>query len=91
MTQFRPCIDLHDGLVKQVIGGTFAEEGGGAPIENFVSERESRHYAQMYRNDNLVGGHVIMLGSGNEESANDAIKELPHRMLRDGLIVVSVM
>lgn len=84
MTQFRPCIDLHDGLVKQVIGGTFAEEGGGAPIENFVSERDSRHYAQMYRNDNLVGGHVIMLGSGNEESANDAIKEYPQGLQLGG-------
>ncbi len=77
MTKFRPCIDLHDGLVKQVIGGTFAEDRDEAPIENFVSERKSRHFAQMYRNDNLVGGHVIMLGSGNEESANDAIKEYP--------------
>ncbi|MED6298824.1 MAG: HisA/HisF-related TIM barrel protein, partial [Verrucomicrobiota bacterium] len=84
MTQFRPCIDLHDGLVKQVIGGTFAEEGGGAPIENFVSERDSRYYAQMYRNDNLVGGHVIMLGSGNEESANDAIKEYPQGLQLGG-------
>ena len=36
MTQFRPCIDLHDGLVKQVIGGTFAEQNGQSPIENFV-------------------------------------------------------
>ena len=84
MTQFRPCIDLHDGLVKQVIGGTFAENGVGAPIENFVSERDSRYYAQMYRNDNLVGGHIIMLGSGNEESAQDAIKEYPQGLQLGG-------
>ena len=84
MTQFRPCIDLHDGLVKQVIGGTFAEENGQSPIENFVSERDSRYYAQMYRGDNLVGGHVIMLGSGNEDSATGALKEYPHGLQLGG-------
>ncbi len=84
MTKFRPCIDLHDGLVKQVIGGTFAEDRDKAPIENFVSERKSRHFAEMYRNDNLVGGHVIMLGSGNEESASDAIKEYPQGLQLGG-------
>ncbi len=84
MTKFRPCIDLHDGLVKQVIGGTFAEDRGEAPTENFVSERKSRYFAEMYRNDNLVGGHVIMLGSGNEESANDAIKKYPQGLQLGG-------
>jgi len=84
MSQFRPCIDLHDGLVKQVIGGTFAEEDGESAIENFVSERGSRYYAQMYRDDNLTGGHVIMLGSGNEESATLALKEYPHGLQLGG-------
>tara|TARA_B100001123_G_scaffold295861_1_gene329964 strand:+ start:1167 stop:1934 length:768 start_codon:yes stop_codon:yes gene_type:complete len=84
MTQFRPCIDLHNGLVKQVIGGTFAEKNGESPIENFVSERGSRYYAQMYKDDNLAGGHVIMLGSGNKESATLALKEFPQGLQLGG-------
>ena len=75
MTKFRPCIDLHQGLVKQVIGGSFDDSDNDQPIENFVSNKDSKYYANLYREDKLEGGHVIMLGSGNEESAKSALNE----------------
>ena len=75
MTKFRPCIDLHQGLVKQVVGGSFDDSDNDQPIENFVSNKDSKYYANLYREDKLEGGHVIMLGSGNEESAKSALNE----------------
>jgi phosphoribosylformimino-5-aminoimidazole carboxamide ribotide isomerase len=73
---FRPCIDLHEGKVKQIIGGTLAE-----PPErlrtHFVSDRSSAWYAQLYRRDGLRGGHVIMLGPGNEAAARAALGAYP--------------
>lgn len=73
---FRPCIDLHEGKVKQIVGGTLAD-GSSPPRTNFVSDRSSRYYAELYRRDNLRGGHVIMLGPGNETEALDALKAWP--------------
>ncbi len=73
---FRPCIDLHEGKVKQIVGGTL---GGSAEAlkTNFVSERSAAWYAELYRRDGLVGGHVIMLGPGNEEQARGALAAYP--------------
>jgi phosphoribosylformimino-5-aminoimidazole carboxamide ribotide isomerase len=73
---FRPCIDLHEGKVKQIVGGTL----GGAPADlrtNFVSDRSSAYYADLYRQDGLKGGHVIMLGPGNETAGRAALKAYP--------------
>jgi len=75
MTKFRPCIDLHDGKVKQIVGGSL--EGGGAVRENFVSDRPAGYFAQRYREDGLEGGHVIMLGPGNESAAREALAAYP--------------
>ncbi len=55
MTKFRPCIDLHDGRVKQIVGGTLTDAGGG-PVENFVAEQPASWFAQKYCDDGLVGG-----------------------------------
>ena len=71
---FRPCIDLHEGRVKQIVGGTLTDAG---PHTNFVSEKPSRWYAELYRKDGLKGGHVIMLGPGNEPAALDALAAYP--------------
>jgi phosphoribosylformimino-5-aminoimidazole carboxamide ribotide isomerase len=73
---FRPCIDLHDGKVKQIVGGTL---GGSleALRTNFVSEKSSAEYAALYRRDGLLGGHVILLGPGNEEAALSALAAYP--------------
>jgi len=67
--KFRPCIDLHDGKVKQIVGETLDKD----LVENFVSEHSSRYYAQLFQKDQLTGGHVIMLGPNNEKAALEAL------------------
>jgi len=76
MTRFRPCIDLHDGKVKQIVGGSLRDDGAGLR-ENFVSDRGAGEYAAMYRADALSGGHVIKLGAGNDEAARAALAAWP--------------
>ena len=73
---FRPCIDLHEGKVKQIVGGTLGDSAGGLRT-NFVSERPSTYYAGLYKNDGLRGGHVILLGGGNVEPAMAALRAYP--------------
>jgi phosphoribosylformimino-5-aminoimidazole carboxamide ribotide isomerase len=73
---FRPCIDLHNGQVKQIVGGTLTDDGDQLKT-NFVSERSSAWYAELYRNDALKGGHVIQLGTGNEQAARAALEAFP--------------
>ena len=73
---FRPCIDLHEGKVKQIVGGTL-EAGPGQLRTNFVSDRSAAWYARLYRGDGLAGGHVILLGPGNEDAARLALGEYP--------------
>jgi len=80
MTLFRPCIDLHDGCVKQIVGGTlrdFGRDSGDGPIENHVSDRPPAWFAKKYRGDQLSGGHVIKLGPGNELAARAALAAYP--------------
>ena len=72
---FRPCIDLHEGKVKQIVGGTLGEAGGVRT--NFVSDRSAAWFAELYKRDGLAGGHVIMLGSGNEAEARAALAAFP--------------
>lgn len=74
--EFRPCIDLHDGKVKQIVGSTLGHTDQKV-IENFISEYDSSYYAKMFAQDKLTGGHVIMLGSGNEEAALSALSAYP--------------
>lgn len=74
--RFRPCIDLHHGKVKQIVGETL-DRTDHKVIENFVSEFDSAHYASMFQRDRLTGGHVIMLGGGNEEAALLALRTYP--------------
>lgn len=74
MTLFRPCIDLHHGKVKQIVGGTLTDAGAR---ENFVSDLAPSHYSELYRRDGLVGGHVIQLGNDNESAAIEALQAWP--------------
>jgi phosphoribosylformimino-5-aminoimidazole carboxamide ribotide isomerase len=76
MTRFRPCIDLHQGMVKQIVGGSLRDEGVG-PVENFVSDRSPAWFAEIFRNDQLTGGHVIKLGPGNDAAAREALVAWP--------------
>ncbi|MDI7740738.1 phosphoribosylformimino-5-aminoimidazole carboxamide ribotide isomerase [Lysinibacillus fusiformis] len=75
--EFRPCIDLHDGKVKQIVGSTLGQENSGV-VENFISENDSAYFANMFKRDGLTGGHVIMLGTGNEEAALLAMQTYPN-------------
>jgi phosphoribosylformimino-5-aminoimidazole carboxamide ribotide isomerase len=74
--KFRPCIDIHSGKVKQIVGSTLSD-GPQKPHTNFETDLPTSYYAQMYKKDNLSGGHVIMLGSGNEAAAKDALSVYP--------------
>lgn len=73
---FRPCIDLHEGKVKQIVGGSLSANRS-ALRTNFVSERPASWFAELYRRDGLKGGHVIMLGPGNEDAAREALRAYP--------------
>ncbi len=73
---FRPCIDLHEGKVKQIVGGSLTGDDNTLRT-NFVSERSAAWYAELYQRDNLRGGHVIMLGAGNETAARSALAAFP--------------
>lgn len=70
---FRPCIDLHEGKVKQIVGGTL----GGDLRTNYVSDRSGAWYAELYKMSGLKGGHVIMLGPGNDEAAQETLAAYP--------------
>ena len=73
--RFRPCIDLRGGLVVQIVGETL--EAGGGPETNFQTDAPASEYAERFRRDGLYGGHVIMLGPGNEEAAASALAAFP--------------
>lgn len=74
MTLFRPCIDLHQGQVKQIVGGSLTDQGAAT---NFVSQHDAAYYANLYREHQLTGGHVIALGPGNHEQALKALAAWP--------------
>lgn len=64
--KFRPCIDIHNGKVKQIVGGSLADRNNSAD-ENYVSEYTGGFYASLYRKKNLYGGHIIILNSSDSE------------------------
>ena len=79
---FRPCIDLRGGRVVQIVGGTLTDGplDSDATTTNFVSERPAAWFARRYRDDALAGGHVIMLGPGNDLAAQSALAAWPGGM-----------
>jgi phosphoribosylformimino-5-aminoimidazole carboxamide ribotide isomerase len=84
--RFRPCIDIHNGRVKQIIGSSLRDEGDCAD-ENFVSEHDGAYYADIYKKDNLKGGHIILLNREGSEyyeadcrQAISALKAFPGGM-----------
>ncbi len=77
--QFRPCIDLHQGRVKQIVGSSLTDSDNSAQT-NFDSDKPSSYYAEMYRRDNLTGGHIIKLGPGNDDAAREALQSWPSGM-----------
>ena len=84
--KFRPCIDIHNGKVKQLVGGSLKDKGDLA-TENFVSSKGAADYAKMYKDDGLKGGHIIILNAKDSEyyqatrkQAMEALAEYPDGM-----------
>lgn len=78
--RFRPCIDLHQGVVKQIVGGTLSDRESSSLKTNFAASHPSEWFARLYRQDGLTGGHIIQLGPGNQAAARAALAEWPGGM-----------
>ncbi|MFC5051125.1 phosphoribosylformimino-5-aminoimidazole carboxamide ribotide isomerase [Rubritalea spongiae] len=87
MTKFRPCIDIHNGQVKQIVGGTLSDDGSGLK-ENFVADASAAEFANRYRQDGLMGGHVIQLGPGNRDAALSALAAWPQGLQLGGGVTI---
>ena len=72
--KFRPCIDIHNGKVKQLVGGSLKDKGNQAD-ENFVSEKDAVYYANLYKKDGIKGGHIIILNAGGSEFFKESKKQ----------------
>ncbi|MCR4649676.1 MAG: phosphoribosylformimino-5-aminoimidazole carboxamide ribotide isomerase [Lachnospiraceae bacterium] len=74
--KFRPCIDIHNGKVKQIVGSSLKDNSD--PTENFVSGNGADFYAKLYKENGLPGGHIIILNKFGtpeyEDSKNEAMK-----------------
>ena len=77
--KFRPCIDIHNGSVKQIVGGSLKDAGDSA-LENFISEQDAAFYARLYRERGISGGHIILLNPVSspyyEETKRQALSAL---------------
>ncbi|MBI9082799.1 MAG: phosphoribosylformimino-5-aminoimidazole carboxamide ribotide isomerase [Desulfobacterales bacterium] len=78
--RFRPCIDLHDGKVKQIVGGSLSDDDDNTLKTNFTTDRSAASFAERYRQDGLTGGHIIQLGPGNKVAAESALAAWPQGM-----------
>lgn len=88
--KFRPCIDIHNGKVKQIVGGSLKDEGNQAS-ENFVSQQDAAFYARLYRTNGIRGGHIILLNPADSEyyqqtlsQAMEALSEYPSGLMVGG-------
>lgn len=98
--KFRPCIDLHNGQVKQIVGSTLREEASSTDNDttnrtslsalrtNFTAKQPASWFAELYCKDELQGGHVIMLGPGNTEAAQSALAAYPNQLQIGGGITL---
>ncbi len=81
--RFRPCIDIHNGNVKQIVGSSLSDKGDTAN-DNYISENGGAYYAKLYKDHGLKGGHIIILNPESSpyyrddlNAAFDALKEYP--------------
>lgn len=88
--EFRPCIDIHNGKVKQIVGSSLKDSGNRAK-ENFVSRQDAASYAELYKKDGLKGGHVILLNPAGSEyyeatkrQALSALRAYPKGLMAGG-------
>ncbi|MCR4902266.1 MAG: phosphoribosylformimino-5-aminoimidazole carboxamide ribotide isomerase [Butyrivibrio sp.] len=84
--KFRPCIDIHNGKVKQIVGSSLKDVGNEA-VENFVSDKDAAFFAGLYAQKGLSGGHIIILNNAESEFYNatkneaiNALKAAPYTM-----------
>lgn len=84
MTKFRGCIDIHRGIVKQIVGGTLSDDSPSDLKTNFVATQPASHFAGLYRRNNITGCHVIMLGFGCDEAAESALRTWPDALQLGG-------
>lgn len=77
--EFRPCIDVHNGKVKQIVGGSLQDEGNTAR-ENFVAKQDAVFFAKLYQKEGIRGGHIILLNPPDSEyyenTKNQALEAL---------------
>lgn len=64
--EFRPCIDIHNGKVKQIVGASLKDAGNRAE-ENYVAEQDAAFFAQLYKTAGISGGHIILLNAKDSE------------------------
>ena len=96
--EFRPCIDIHNGHVKQIVGSSLRDTGNEAS-ENFVADKPSTYYAELFKRDNIKGAHVIMLNARDSEyyeatrqAATDALRAYPQGLqIGGGITDVNAM
>ena len=88
--RFRPCIDVHNGKVKQIVGGSLKDQGNEAH-NNFISEKPASYYAELYKEKGLTGGHVILLNPPGSEfyketrqQVLDALRAYPGGLMAGG-------
>lgn len=77
MTKFRGCIDIHRGIVKQIVGGTLSDDSPSELKTNFVATQPASYFADLYKHSSVTGCHVIMLGPGCNEAAESALRTWP--------------
>jgi phosphoribosylformimino-5-aminoimidazole carboxamide ribotide isomerase len=86
--RFRPCIDLHHGRVKQIVGNSLDDANAAGLRTNFETDRPAESFAARYRGDNLTGGHIIQLGPGNAAAARAALAAWPGGMQLGGSVTI---
>ncbi|MDR0949384.1 MAG: phosphoribosylformimino-5-aminoimidazole carboxamide ribotide isomerase [Lachnospiraceae bacterium] len=93
--EFRPCIDIHDGKVKQIVGSSLGEDAHSTQV-NFESTLDASYYAQMYQEKGLYGGHVILLNAPqspffaqSKAQAIQALKAFPNGLQLGGSVTPS--
>lgn len=72
--KFRPCIDIHNGSVKQIVGGSLSDKNNFA-VDNFVSEYDGAYYGNLYKSYGLTGGHIIILNPVGSEFYNADLEQ----------------
>ena len=87
MTRFRPCIDLHQGQVKQIVGSSLSTNSLNLKT-NFISPHSPAYFASLYQSHALDGGHLIQLGPNNSEAAHEALNAWPKGLQVGGGITI---